>query len=145
MPVMDLLCQTCGADKSAVCKGFVEFCVRPWWTRVWVLQEFYLATDEPVWFWGHEHADNAALKRDIDLLMATSLDLYWEEDGRSTFHLDVQNMIKKPMSQFRNDVRRIVDLISRREATHGCDIPSRLYRELTADASDPRDKVYGLR
>ncbi|KAF2096238.1 HET-domain-containing protein [Rhizodiscina lignyota] len=142
---IETLFQSCGVDKYDVCKGFVELCLRPWWSRIWIMQEFYLASDEPVWYWGSEHTGNAALKRDIGLLMALSWDLYWHGDTSSNFHADVQNKIGKPMPQFSSDIRRISDLISRRAATHGYDIPSRLYRELSARSTDPRDLIYGLR
>jgi len=137
--------QSCGADKYAVCKGFLELCLQPWWGRIWTMQEFYLASDEPVWYWGSKQTGSAALKRDIELLMNTSRGLYRRVDASSSFHSDVQNMIGKPIPLFSNDVRRISDLISRRTATHGYDIPSCLYRKLLARSTDPRDMVYGLR
>jgi hypothetical protein len=42
-------------------------------------------------------------------------------------------------------LHRIAHLIVRRAKTHGYDVPSRLYQELSARATDPRDIVYGLR
>jgi hypothetical protein len=136
-----------GVDKHTVCKGFVELCLRPWWSRVWVMQEFYLATEEPVWYWGSSCVGNAALKRDMQLLMSTSWSLYSlpMAASNSKFSSEVQGMIKKSISLFRSDVERINQMISRRAPTHGFDIPSRLYCELSAQASNPRDYVYGLR
>lgn len=136
-----------GVDKHTVCKGFVELCLRPWWSRVWVMQEFYLATEEPIWHWGSSSVSNAALKRDMQLLMSTSWSLYSRPMAASSskFSSEVQGMIKKSISLFRSDVERINQMISRRAPTHGFDIPSRLYCELSAQASNPRDFVYGLR
>ena len=135
--------QSCGVDIYDVGKGFVELCLRPWWGRIWVMQEFYLASAEPIWYWGDKQTGNGALKRDMELLMSISRDLYLH--GSASYRSDVQNMVGKPMPLFSNDVLRIFDLISRRAATHGFDIPSRLYRELSARSTDPRDIVYGLR
>ncbi|KAH7115363.1 heterokaryon incompatibility protein-domain-containing protein [Dactylonectria estremocensis] len=135
--------QRCGVDSYSVCKGFVELCLRPWWGRIWVMQEFYLASEEPVWYWGSEHTGNASLKRNIKLLMAAS-DI-WRGDTSSSFHSDIREMIGKPMQLFEAEVQKISDMIFRRAATHGYDIPSRLYRELSARSTDPRDMVYGLR
>lgn len=136
-----------GLDKHTVCKGFVELCLRPWWSRVWVMQEFYLATEEPIWHWGSSCVSNAALKRDMQLLMSTSWSLYSRPMATSSskFSSEVQGMIKKSISLFRSDVERINQMISRRAPTHGFDIPSRLYCELSAQASNPRDFMYGLR
>jgi hypothetical protein len=64
--------RSCGLGKALVCKGFIDFCCRPWWRRVWTMQEFYLATEEPVWYWGSTGVSNTALKRDMPLLMAAS-------------------------------------------------------------------------
>jgi hypothetical protein len=36
------------------------------------MQEFYLATEEPVWYWGSTGVSNTALKRDMPLLMTAS-------------------------------------------------------------------------
>jgi hypothetical protein len=137
--------QNSGVDKNAVCKGFAELFLRPWFGRIWTLQEFYLASDEPVWYWGRLNASNTSLKRDICLLMSTCWDLYEKSEANSTFCTDVQNIINKPLTEFIADARRISDLISRRAKTHGFDIPSRLYCSLSARATDPRDMVYGLR
>ncbi|KAM6523092.1 hypothetical protein FSOLCH5_003711 [Fusarium solani] len=140
----DAVFQRCGVDRYSVCKGFVELCLQPWWGRIWVMQEFYLASEEPVWYWGSEHAGNASLKRYIKLLMAASGDI-WRGDTSSSIPSDIREMIGKPMQLFSADMQRISDMVSRRASTHGYDIPSRLYRELSARCTDPRDMVYGLR
>ncbi|KAE9380825.1 hypothetical protein N431DRAFT_449575 [Stipitochalara longipes BDJ] len=114
--------RSCGLDKVLVCKGFIDFCCRPWWRRVWTMQEFYLATEEPA-----------------------SWELYGEKEVESWIPKHVETSTGKPVAQFSAEIRRISDLIARRNKTHGFDIPSRLYRSLSAQATDPRDLVYGLR
>jgi hypothetical protein len=135
----------CGLDKALVCKGFIDFCCRPWWRRVWTMQEFYLATEEPVWYWGSIGVSNTTLKRDMPLLMTASWDLYGQKEVESWIPKHIERMTGKPVAQFSAEIRRISDLITRRNKTHGFDIPSRLYRSLSARATDPRDLVYGLR
>ena len=81
----------------------------------------------------------------MELLKSTSWNLYYRRGPTFKFHSDVQDIIGKPMPMFVNDKQRISDLISRRAKTHSFDIPSRLYCELSARSTDPRDLVYGLR
>jgi hypothetical protein len=137
--------RSCGLDKALVCKGFIDFCCRPWWRRVWTMQEFYLATEEPVWYWGSTGVSNTTLKRDMPLLMTASWELYGQKEVESWIPKHIETMTGKPVAQFSAEIRRIFDLIARRNKTHGFDIPSRLYRSLSAQATDPRDLVYGLR
>jgi hypothetical protein len=137
--------RSCGLDKALVCNGFIDFCRRPWWRRVWTMQEFYLATEEPVWYWGTTGVSNTTLKRDMPLLMTASWDLYGQKEVESGLLQHIERSTGKPVAQFSAEIRRISDLIARRHKTHGFDIPSRLYRSLSAQATDPRDLVYGLR
>ncbi|KAK1750491.1 heterokaryon incompatibility protein-domain-containing protein [Echria macrotheca] len=137
-----------GFNRAVVCKGFIDFCCRPWWRRVWTIQEFYLATKEPVWYWGFRGVSNAVLKRDIPLLMEASW--AWYSGGRGVVEDWILPHIEratgaKTADQFSHEIHRISELIQRRFSTHGLDIPSRLYRSLSARATDPRDLVYGLR
>ncbi|KAH7361333.1 heterokaryon incompatibility protein-domain-containing protein [Pyrenochaeta sp. MPI-SDFR-AT-0127] len=132
-------------DMRDVCTGFVETCLQPWWGRIWTLQEFYLSKEEPVWYWGRAHASNAFLKRDFSLLVELSLDLFSGEDANGRLSSDLMKKIAKPLGSFKSDVERISALISRRHTTDGFDTPRRLYGELTAQATNPRDFVYGLR
>lgn len=58
---------------------------------------------------------------------------------------DLETIMGKPLGSFKADLERISAFISRRYRTDGFDTPRRLYRELTAGATNPRDFVYGLR
>jgi hypothetical protein len=98
-----------------------------------------------MWYWGSAHASNASLKRDFSLLMNSLWDLFTGEDANGCVLSDLKTKIAKPIGSFKVDVERISALISRRYRTAGFDTPRRLYRELTARATNPRDFVYGLR
>lgn len=98
-----------------------------------------------MWYWGREHASNGSLKRDFSLLMNLSWDLFRSEDANGRLLSDLKTKIAKPIGSFKVDVERISVLISRRYRIAGFDTPRRLYRELTARATNPRDFVYGLR
>jgi len=98
-----------------------------------------------MWYWGREHASNGSLKRDFSLLMNLVWDLWRSEDANGRVLSDLKMKIAKPIGSFKVDVERISALISRRYRTDGFDTPRRLYRELTARATNPRDFIYGLR
>ena len=134
-----------GLDKAIVCQGFVDFCCRPWFRRVWTMQEFYLATEEPAWYWGSTGVSNTTLKRDIPLLMKTSWEWYRGTKVEAWLPKHIETMTGRPVTQFSAEIIRISDLIARRNKTHVFDLPRRLYRSLSAQATDPRDLVYGLR
>ncbi|KAH8700055.1 heterokaryon incompatibility protein-domain-containing protein [Phaeosphaeriaceae sp. PMI808] len=142
---LDGICRENLTDVLCVCKGFIEACLQPWWGRIWTLQEFYLAEEEPIWYWGSAHASNADLKRDFGLLMNLSWELVAGNHENERVLSDLTTKIDKPIGSFKTDLERISALISRRRKTNGYDTPRRLYRELTASASNPRDFVYGLR
>ena len=113
--------RSCDLDKSIVCQGFIDFCFRPWWGRVWTMQEFYLATEEPVWYWGNTGVSNNVLKRDLPLLMTASWELYGRRDIVPWISNRFKNQQLSP-AQFSAEIRRIFDMIGRRHKTHGFDI-----------------------
>jgi hypothetical protein len=98
-----------------------------------------------MWYWGRAHASNDSLKRDFSLLMNLLWDLFCSEDANGRVLSDLKMTMTKPIGSFKVDLERISALISRRYKTDGFDTPRRLYRELTAQATNPRDFVYGLR
>ena len=58
---------------------------------------------------------------------------------------DLETTMVKSFGSFTFDLDRISIFISRRFRTDGFDTPRRLYRELAAEATNPRDFIYGLR
>jgi hypothetical protein len=80
---------------------------------VWTMQEFYLAIEEPVWYWGSTGVSNTTLKRDMPLLMTASWDLYGKKEVESWIPKHFETMTGKPVAQFSAEIRRISDLIAR--------------------------------
>lgn len=107
-------------------------------------QEFYLAQQEPMWYWGSAHASNACLKRDFSMLEDSVRDLHNVETLQGAISNHSVTLTINVGSR-KADFERTLALISRRRRTHGFENPKRLYRELTARAINPRDFVYGLR
>ncbi|KAH7084157.1 heterokaryon incompatibility protein-domain-containing protein [Paraphoma chrysanthemicola] len=141
---LQTICEAQGLSAIDVCKGFVEACLQPWWTRVWILQEFYLAKDEPEWYWGKTHTSNENFKRDFSLLMRSSWQLFAAKDANALEIAGLVSRSGRTIDAFKAQVERSFELISRRLETHGFDIPRRLYRELLAQATQSHDFVYGL-
>jgi hypothetical protein len=110
-------------------------------------QEFYLAADEPVWYWGRAHVNNALFKRHLCMLMQSLLHRADAGTLDENLSSNIRENIEKSttMGQFRLDMERAFALIWRRYTTNGFDSPRRLYRELTSRATNPRDIIYGLR
>ncbi|KAH7071872.1 heterokaryon incompatibility protein-domain-containing protein [Paraphoma chrysanthemicola] len=141
---LQAICEAQRLSAHTVCQGFVEACLQPWWTRVWILQEFYLAKDEPEWYWGRTHTSNEYFKRDFSLLMRSSWQLFANKNVNVQEIAGLVSGSGKTIDAFKAQVERSFELISRRRETHGFDIPRRLYRELLAQASESHDFVYGL-
>ncbi|KAF9777081.1 hypothetical protein IL306_004649 [Fusarium sp. DS 682] len=142
---LEELCREYNLEEGRGCRGFTGMCAQRWWSRLWILQEFYLASDEPIWYWGSDSISNALLKQEFKLLADSSWRLLAKLDAPEGFQSEIVKIMGKSPAAFKIDVERISDLISRRLKTNGYDIPRRLYGELSARATDSRDLVYGLR
>lgn len=136
-----------GVNEFEACRGFVDLTRLGWWTRVWVLQEFYLAKREPCWHWGNRITSNSCLKRDLEMLSRSVFDLARQHSSMR----DVANQSLPPREfplslrlPFKTEKARIESLISRRLETHSFDNPKRRYRELFAGCQVEHDLIYGL-
>ncbi|VUC25826.1 unnamed protein product [Clonostachys rosea] len=56
-------CQEAGLNEQDVLDGFIDICSRPWWSRVWVLQEYSLSTADPLFYCGDKTILNKTLER----------------------------------------------------------------------------------
>ncbi|VUC29956.1 unnamed protein product [Clonostachys rosea] len=59
-------CVEAGLDEQDVLDGFVEVCSMPWWTRVWILQEFMLSRSDPLLYCGRDTVSNRQLTANLD-------------------------------------------------------------------------------
>lgn len=55
----------CNLNEPRFLSAADAFFRRPWWSRVWVVQEFALAQQDPKWYWGKYWASSQSLSRDI--------------------------------------------------------------------------------
>lgn len=132
----------CQMDVTAVIASFVEFCDRDWWTRVWVMQEYYLSACAPVWYIGSQFFQGEKLCRDVRALaMAAiwiSLPFNYAEDrwkalgGYTT-------------SSLADRIYRICDGVLLRRQTKPYNTPRLLFAKHGRLATQKADYVYGVR
>jgi hypothetical protein len=129
------------------CEGLVKFSQLDWWTRVWVLQEFYLACEEPIWYWGNMAVSNSRLRKDLALVHQSVRDLVRRGSSiQAAVYQSLPEREHPPYSRppFETEITRIAALISRRLSEDGCDSPKLRYRQLFAGCKEAQDLIYGL-
>lgn len=149
--LFEFLKRECNADdvtqengeeiETEVVASFVEFCDREWWTRVWVMQEYYLANRAPFWYVGSQCVDGEMLCRDIRALVMAALKL-----AVPFGHTDYSEALgKHTRSSLMNRLSKIGDgVLSRREVTP-YNTPRLLFAKHGRNATNARDYVYGVR
>ncbi|KAK0620250.1 heterokaryon incompatibility protein-domain-containing protein [Immersiella caudata] len=133
----------CQMDKMKAVSSFVEFCDREWWTRVWVMQEYYLSTSAPNWYIGSRSISGEKLARDVKGLAMVTLRLAMpfadagadigEELGRYT------------ISSLADRLLKICDGVLVRKKTNPYDTPRFLFAKHGRKATNAKDYVYGVR
>lgn len=137
---------------EAVC----AFCSNPWWTRLWVQQEFYLASGDPLWFCGDLSARTSQIQQELERLRKDFLAHRAELEDRGIPDLSLEyafnNLFPMVLGQL---AQRSNSRGPRRPKDNGKGtyqpktrlhiLPSVLYAQLDRTSSDPRDYVYGVR
>lgn len=59
-------CAEAGFDEQDAIQGFIHLCSLPWWSRVWILQEFTLSKSDPTLYCGRDHISNALFTKNFD-------------------------------------------------------------------------------
>ncbi|KAL2694762.1 hypothetical protein Neosp_001349 [[Neocosmospora] mangrovei] len=145
-----------GSILQLAVEAICAFCSNPWWTRLWVQQEFYLASGDPLWFCGDLSARTSQIQEELVRLRKDFLDHRTELEDRGIPDLSLENafnnlfpMVLEQLAQRSNsrDPRRPRD---NRKGTYQPKtrlhiLPSVLYAQLDRITSDPRDYVYGVR
>ena len=132
----------CGMDTVAVLESFVEFCRRDWWTRVWVMQEYYVAAREPRWYIGRRHVGGDRLCREIRAL-ATAAVRVFSPFGQQK---DVSARVGvRTIGSFVDMLLKVCDGALMRQHTKPYNTPRLFYAKHGRLATDPRDHIYGAR
>ncbi|KAM0552667.1 hypothetical protein ACHAPJ_007764 [Fusarium lateritium] len=59
-------CAEAGFDERDAIQGFVHLCNLPWWSRVWILQEFTLSKSDPTLYCGRDQISNELFTKNFD-------------------------------------------------------------------------------
>ncbi|KAI8720160.1 HET domain-containing protein [Fusarium sp. LHS14.1] len=137
---------------EAVC----AFCSNPWWTRLWVQQEFYLANGDPLWFCGDLSARTSRIQGELVRLRNDFFHHRTELEDRGIPDLSLEYA-------FNNLFPMVLEQLAQRSNSRGPRrprdngkgtyqpktrlhiLPSVLYAQQDRTTSDPRDYVYGVR
>jgi hypothetical protein len=148
---LERTCDEARLDSKSVLEGLVQLGRQEWWTRVWILQEFYLAKKDPEWSWGTKTergvwetktVTNSILRQDMGSMM--------EALSNSLFIQQVP--IPGPSPRIKSlpiikQLKRNLSLISRGFHIEPdiYDNPKERYREIWAECKRPHDLIYGLK
>ncbi|RYP24674.1 hypothetical protein DL765_000401 [Monosporascus sp. GIB2] len=134
--------ESCGIPALDIVKGYIDFAFRPWFSRIWVAQEYGLANWAPIFYCGTNFVNTRSLYRDLDMLdMAVSSFINFGI-GDIDRGLDRGRGYHELMSCL-DQVRHIIK--PERLGVSGACIPSIEYQAMKRTSSDPRDIVYGMR
>ena len=138
--------EECGMDKNAVVVSFVEFCDRPWWLRVWVMQEYYVASREALWYIGSRRFGGEHLCRDVRGLAMAAVRLGMPFGKDSTDHDPLSAVLgAHTMSLVADKMYRVCDGVLLRRETKAYNTPRLLFSKHMRKATNPADYVYGVR
>ena len=107
----------------------------PWFSRLWVVQELVLATDDPMVYIGRYRIPWSAFASGAD-----HFNYWFWKDSKPGFDVDDKVLIRDFMVQHAG-IRSFNEL---RLSTKQAPLATRLYRTIFQQATDPRDKIYGL-
>jgi len=132
----------CGMDVVSVLTSFVDFCRRDWWTRVWVMQEHFVAAREPRWYVGRQHVGSDRLCRDIQAVATAALRVFSPFGGDK----DVAACLGiGTIGSLADVLLRICDGAVSRQTAKPFNTPRLFFAKHDRLATDPRDHVYGVR
>jgi len=139
---MDEVIAACGMDKIAILCSVVEFCSREWWTRVWVMQEHYLAVKEPRWYIGRRYIDGEKLSRDLLPLCIKAIQTFPTLTLAEDISFELRN---HTIASFADMLCRPVGTVRSRQQTKPHETPRFFFAKHSKKATNPRDYVYGMR
>ncbi|KAJ4324085.1 hypothetical protein N0V84_004051 [Fusarium piperis] len=126
-----------GVQKIPLLRAFFHLCSREWWNRLWILQEYAIASRDPIFMLGKWQTTGTSLLRDMEMLANQHRRAFTQEETR----------IRHYNSTPYYPMRQASDVLNCRPArTDGFEYKSWLYPLLISTHSwciDPRDIIYG--
>jgi hypothetical protein len=138
--------QRCGFDSTHFLEAADAFLKRPWWSRIWTVQEYTLAKKEPRWYCGRTWTSTRHLRdrirqlntylwhharpmvSDVAVFTSAQIDIgrQFLKIGERVWGLDMQLKERNPLAHGARPTQFLLSLT---------------YRQST----DPRDRIYALR
>lgn len=138
--------QRCGFSPAQFFCAADAFFKRPWWSRLWVVQEFALAHRPPRWYCGTLSVPTANLRERLIHLFNCFFNQALPAVGSPDVILDTQIDFSSQaviMPQRRHNIRLLLSYPS--AEWEGLLPFSALIRVLYRESTDPRDRIYALR
>ncbi|KAL2692528.1 hypothetical protein Neosp_002938 [[Neocosmospora] mangrovei] len=129
--------QETGVRKVSLLRTFYHLCSKEWWNRLWILQEYAIASTDPIFMLGTWQTSGSALLRDMDMLANEHRRAFRQEETRILLY---NSMPYYPMTQASGVLN------CRPARTDGFEYKSWLYPLLISTHSwcmDRRDIIYG--
>ncbi|KAI1208547.1 HET-domain-containing protein [Annulohypoxylon truncatum] len=132
---------------------------RPWLSRVWIIQELAMATRDPLVVCGHKCVAWSVFAKALEFIYRKIfVEIGWihrkesRDDGRSTSENDSIEEGSSPFEEGEEDVEVTAkskldvlnDLYKAMRSQGGESLRKLLLISRTSEATDPRDRVYGL-
>ncbi|KAF4428342.1 HET-domain-containing protein [Fusarium austroafricanum] len=139
--------ERCGFNPTQFFRATDAFLKRPWWSRLWVVQEFALARQQPLWHCGRLSVTTTNLQERLIPLFQCFTD-YAMPYGRSSPGVisEIQNNFsRQPVTiyQRRHNIRLLLTFRSSEwEQLLPC---SAMIRSLYRESTVPHDRIYALR
>lgn len=136
----------CGFDESRFIDAAYAFFKRPWWSRMWPVQEFSLARQEPKWYCGRITVSSRNLRSELKILQNHLITQTMPMVGRSD--LIVKARLSEPvewLSFWRHRYNINLILSYSRKQWGDMTFPAQLMLKcLLRESTDPRDRIFAL-
>lgn len=135
----------CGFDESRFINAAYAFFKRPWWSRMWVVQEFALARQEPKWYCGRTRASSRNLRNELKLLQNHLVTQTMPMVGQP--HLIVKSRMSDPVEwlSFWRCKYNINQILSSSRHEWGDMLTAQLMLKcLLRESTDPLDRIFAL-
>ena len=130
----------CELEPSSSWHSLRELFIRPWWRRLWILQEAALARELTMQC-GYLQFDFALVARPAALLSRLLVDC--EQQG-SIVQYRLSDIIKKSIQIWLGAVRNIIDLKVRLSSSSDVGLMAALKHSFNYESSNSRDKIFAL-
>jgi Heterokaryon incompatibility protein (HET) len=138
--------QRCGFEEAHFLCAANAFFKRPWWSRVWVIQEYELAKREPRWYCGRAWTSTANVQNRLKMLSTHLIMEATPTRGNAAVSTQAKLDVQREWIKM-NELRWNIDMriIDRRAQMKGQGPYQMMVRMLRRQCTDPRDRIFASR